>query len=495
VSYKGTGLVDRMVSYIDDNHSGHASEVELRSFSNGYLRFAWFGRRYDGGDAANIFVLKHWQYAGNDQGSQFRGSEQIYINKYDPKTRGWSPLSECPFSFWDPAHDGRAEVTLRVSATPALSSAGKDTDYANNYDYMWAPDAVQVSEIEASNMRLSFNVDARPRHDPLDRPHSNFSFTMVGHQPYKYPGMYDFDPRRIPPQATIHMPWTAGWKPALQYPADAIGFTWDEARTNFRWEGQFWIYERDYLSNTGSPTERWNMRREYSARPGIHPALYFSTADQRYHLQGAQEAWMEVGHIVDDIKDLEFRWWDTNGDGHLDTLEIYRGNSTVPAWVEHFDPQAKPVGLNPDAIAAAYNGTILPEAIAQDHATIAALKRLVSDPLAAKYEQAAAAALDEPERARYCLDIARTLYYLTLRDKVMAAEAANPYAGGRVDAPRFRDLHPEGKNNGEYTMGDTLAFWSMVRTLHRLDQQYANGNFQEFRATLPQLHFLNKGKR
>jgi hypothetical protein len=275
VSYKGTGLVDRMVSYIDDDHSGHASEVELRYFRDGYLRFAWLGRSYDGGDAAKIFVLKDWEYAGNDQGSQFRGNEQIYINKYDPKTRSWSPLSECPFSFWDPVHDGCAEVTLRVSATPDLSASGKDTDYANNYDYMWAVNAVPVGNIEASNMRLSFNVDARPRHDPLDRPHSNFSFTMVGNQPYKYPGMFDFDPRRRPPQTTIHMPWAAGWKPALRYPADAIGFTWDEARTRFRWEGQFWIYERDYLSNTGSPNGEleYAARVQRPARHSSHPLL------------------------------------------------------------------------------------------------------------------------------------------------------------------------------------------------------------------------------
>jgi hypothetical protein len=197
---------------------------------------------------------------------------------------------------------------------------------------------------------------------------------------------------------------------------------------------------------------------------------------------------MEVGHIVDNTKDLEFRWWDSKGGRYLDTLEIYRGNSTVPAWVEHFDPQTKPVVVEPDAIAAVYNGTILPDAIAQDRATIAALKRMVSDPLAAKYEQAVDAS-DEPERARYCLDIARTLYYLKLRDKAMAAEAANPYSSGQVDAARFRDPQPEGKNDGKYTMGDTLAFWSIVQTLHRLDQQYANGNFQAFRATLSQLHF------
>jgi hypothetical protein len=146
------------VSYIDDNHTGRADEVELRYFREGSLRYAWFGRTYDGADAAAIFSMKRWSYAGNDLKSAFRGNMQIYINKYDAATRTWNPLSECPFSFWDPNHEGRSEVTLRVSATPSASAMRKDTDYANNYDYMWAKDAVPTSEIEATNLRLSFNA-------------------------------------------------------------------------------------------------------------------------------------------------------------------------------------------------------------------------------------------------------------------------------------------------------------------------------------------------
>jgi hypothetical protein len=486
VSYMGLGPVDRMVSYIDDNHGGRASEVELRYLRDGYLRFAWFGHSY-GGDASRIFAIKHWQYAGNDLGSEFRGNTQIYINKYDPVTKSWLPLSECPFSFWDLDHDGRTDVTLRVSATPATNAAHKDTDYANNYDYMWAKDAVPLPDMQATNMRLSFNVDARPRHEPVDQPHSNFSFTMVGHEPYAYAGMRDFDPNRPFPQTTIHMPWSAHWFPTLHYAADQIGFTWDEARMHYRWEGQFWIYEREYLSNTGGPNERWNMRREYDGKPGTKPSIYFSGADRRYHLRGAQEGWMEVGHIVDDNKDLELRWWDSRGDGYLDTLEVYRGESTVPVWLEHFDPKPRPVTLDVNALASEYNGKVLLDAIAEDRATIAALKQRVSDALAAKYEQAAADSTNEPERERFCLDIANLLYYLKLRDLARSAEATNPYAAGQADAKRYRDPQSGDAAPGGYTLGDSVAYWTIARVLHRLDQQFANGELRTFRSTLKQL--------
>jgi hypothetical protein len=492
VSYGGTGLVDRMVSYIDETN-GHATEVELRYFRDGYLRYAWFGRSY-GGDAARLFALKRWQYAGNDEGSEFRGNAQIYINKYDAKTGTWAPLSECPFSFWDMDHDGRTDVTLRVSATPLEALERKDTDYANNYDYMWAPEAVPAQQIVASNMRLSFNIDARPRTDPLDRPHSNFSFTLVGHQSYRYSGMEDFNPRRRPPQITVHMPWSLRWKMALDYPAEQTGFTWDEARTNFRWEGQFWLYERQYLSNTGSPTERWNMRREFSRKPSDRRELYFSAADERYHLKGAQEGWLEVGHLADESKDLEMRWWDASGRGYLDTLEVYRGDNTEPAWVQHFDPRPQPAAVDVNALAKEYNGSVLPRSIATDRQVIAALKVRVAEALAAKYEQAAAQA-GSLERERYCLDVARMLYYLRLRDRVMAEEALNPYAGQPVDVQRFRDPAPESASGKAkaYTLGDSEHFWSLVRTLHGLDEEYANGDFVGFEATLAQVSRTEEG--
>lgn len=486
VSYDGSGLVDRMVSYMDTHHTGRAGEVELRYFRNGTLRYAWFAESHGSLDAAKVFSLKRWQYAGNDLTSEFRGNTQIYLNKYDSAHHAWLPLSECPFSFWDLDGDGRTEVTLRVSATPRATLRGPDPDYANNYDYMWAPTATPPERMGALNMRLSFNIDTPPRTDALNLPHSSFSFTLVGNQPYDYARMRDFNPQRRAPQTTIHMPWSARWTPALNYPAAETGFTWDEARTNFRWEGQFWIYERDYLSNTGAPTQRWNMRREYSAKPSTHREIYFSVADQRFHLKGAQEAWLEVGHIASNKKDLEFRWWDSTGSGYLDTVEVYRGNDTKPARVAHFDPRAVPASLVPAELTATY-GRALPAAIAADEAILAQMKQLTSDADADAWEHAAEQA-NSLERRRYCLDIARELLYLHLRDRTLAAEAALPYPEASPDEKRYRDPAPGSVATG-YTLGDSLHFWSQVRLLHHLDQLYADGQFAQLASALAEVHF------
>jgi hypothetical protein len=138
---------------------------------------------------------------------------------------------------------------------------------------------------------------------------------------------------------------------------------------------------------------------------------------------------------------------------------------------------------------------VLPEAIAEDRATIAALKQRVSDALAEKYEQAAASVGDQAERQRFLLDVASLLYYLKLRDEAMSAEAANAYATGRADSAQFQDPESGDAAPGHYDLGDSVAYWNIARVLRRLDQQYANGEFGEFRSTLTQLSLDGKTRQ
>ncbi|HJY06206.1 MAG TPA: hypothetical protein VJ323_07800, partial [Bryobacteraceae bacterium] len=363
VSFKGTGLVDRMIVYIDNDGDDKADEMEIRHYRDGYLRYAWFGENYDR-DGQQIFALKDWSYAGgSDFDSKFRGNVDFYLNKYDPETRTWVPLSECPFIFWDRDHDGRGDIVLRVSAAPLSSNAGKDTDYANNYNYMWAEKATPLRKIGNMNVRFSYNLDPNLRLEPEKKPHYTFGFNMVGAQPYSYPGMRYTNLRRRPPQTVVRIPANQGINVALHYPAQRTGFTWDEARTVFRWEGQFWIYEREYMPNTGGPVMRWNMRREYSPNPSSKHKLYYSDIAKRYHLYGAREGWMEVGHLVNKEKDLEFRYFDTNGDGYLDTTQVFEGANPVPVRVSHVtDLRTRPVTLTRDWLQADYNNIVLPAA-------------------------------------------------------------------------------------------------------------------------------------
>ena len=77
--------------------------------------------------------------------------------------------------------------------------------------------------------------------------------------------------------------------------------------------------------------------------------------------------WIEVGHIVDDAKDLEIRAYDTDHDGYLDTWEVFRTGESRPVRVTHVsDPQATPVALDRKIMMTHYNTRVLPDAIAEE---------------------------------------------------------------------------------------------------------------------------------
>jgi len=475
VSYHRTGIVDRMVVYIDNNQDGKADEMEIRYYRDGYLRYAWFGENYDN-DGTQIFHLTNWEYDGKQFQSKFRGNVMIYLNKYDPATQSWVPLSECPFAFWDPNHEGLAEIALRVSAAPLQSQAGKDMDYANHYDHLWTPKAVGLHEIGNLNVRLSYNIDPEPRREPWTQPHFNFGFTLVGAEPYDYPDMLYTNPRRRPPQAVVRIPWNNALQMAADYHARQTGFSWDEAHSVDRWEGQFWIGERELLYNTGDPTVRWNIRREYSGAPAAQRELYYSDVDKRYHLFGASESWLEVGHLVNARRDLEIRAFDNNHDGFLDTWEVFKGDSPHPVRRTYVrDPKTRKVPLDPARLGAEYNNKILPEAIEEDEELIAALRGFATDPLAEAYERAAKSAAPA-ERRRYCLDVARELYFLQARDVLYARNAAGSYPGLGTAAPGEAALSLRlGPIKGGYTLGDTLSYWKLAKEIEAFVEDYSQG--------------------
>ena len=396
------------------------------------------------------------------------------MNKFDPATNTWVPLSECPFTFWDTNHDGHSDMVLRVSAAPLDSNSGKDPDYANHFDYMWAPQATPLDKTGNMNVRFSFNLDPDKRIEPVDKPHFTFGFNLVGAQPYDYPGMRYTNPRRRPPQTVVRLPRELGVQVAMSYPAQQTGFSWDEARSVFRWEGQFWIFEREYMPNTGGPVMRWNMRREYSADPASERKLYYSGVDKRYHLQGAREGWLEIGHLVNETKDLEFRYFDSDGDGYLDTTQVFEGTNPVPVRVSRVrDVRAHPVILKREAMQDEYNNRILPSAIGEDELLIGVLKRLVQPPLAAAYEAEAGKA-ESAERKRFCLDVAREFYFLRARDLFYAKSAANPYTNRPAAKNGSRTL-TMGSADGGYTLGDTIAYWKIARLIESFAASYDNG--------------------
>ena len=155
--------------------------------------------------------------------------------------------------------------------------------------------------------------------------------------------------------------------------------------------------------------------------------------------------------------------------------------------VSRFDPQARAVPLDRSAMTKEYNGAILPRAIEEDTRFIAALKKMGDVPLAAAYEQEAARA-EMPERRRYCLDIARELYFLNVRDALRRRNASGPYPNAPQNpaSRKFRSLDAGSAQDG-YTMGDTLRYWQTARLIEQFELAYANGKLEDAIKTLERI--------
>lgn len=338
------------------------------------------------------------------------------------------------------------------------------------------------------NGRFSFNIDPEPRHNALDHPHYNFGFNMVGVEPYHFPHMFYTNPLRRPPQTVVRLDWRHAQDVAHRYPAQQTGFSWDEARGVHRWEGQFWIYERRVMSNTGGPTMRWNMRREFSGTPSHQRQLYYSGIDKRYHLYGASESWLEVGHLVNDKKDLEIRAYDSNHDGYFDTWEVFEPGHTGPVRVSRvLNPEARLVPLSRKFLMKDYNQRVLPQAIAADQRLIRQMKKFVASPLAGAYEQAAIKST-MAERQRYCLDIAREFYFLATRDALYRKNASGDYPSlAQEEMMRPYNALIRGPVHGRYTIADSVAYWKLAREIQSFVDDYGNGRLKQAQADLEKI--------
>ncbi len=185
-------------------------------------------------------------------------------------------------------------------------------------------------------------------------------------------------------------------------------------------------------------------------------------------------------------KDLEFRFFDSDHDGYFDTIEVFEPSNPVPVRISRVkDPQVSPVTLDRQSLQADYNGRVLPSAIREDERLIRTLKAISSDPLAAQYE-AEASRSGSLERRRYCLDVARELYFLKVRDALYSKNVAGPYPK-LGPAPRAYRALQDGPVDGGFTLGDSLQFWGMARKIEEIVETYSFGQYEKAAALIETL--------
>lgn len=504
VDYGCDGTVDRIVDYIEGT-DGRPDEMDIRYFEGGELRSVWVGVDLD--RDGKMWDLAGYEYSHNFFKSDPYGNEMIYMNKYDPTSGQWVPISECPFAFYDTDGDGYSEVVIRVSAAPLQFNAGTDPDYANDagrYRGKWSD---EMSRMGAVNVRYSFDIDnLSSKEYPL---HYDYGFNLVGTVPYDVPrraegfnligavtvgieGVEHFNPRRRPPQVTKVIPHNRLRAFCDTYPARETGFTWHEGhddtiaigdapdpKLDFRWEGVFWIWERRFMSNTGGPGQKWNVRREWTDKPASRRELYYSEVDRRIHLFGAKEGWIEIGNFAGLGRAGEIRMFDTDSNGIFDRWEVYTSDSPLPVRVTTVkDERARRIPFEDAFLHRFYTQEVLPQAMAANERLMAAMAKVRPFEVPAGL---AAAMKDGPDNyRRYAQDVAREMEYQDLRRQL--TEAAN---GVLREAKKddLRPLNAEQRKSGR----NSATAWRLATTLEKLDVAYGQGEYDKAEQALAEV--------
>ncbi len=473
--YGRDGLVDRMVDYIDDDGDQDPDEMDIRYFVDGELRYCWFGADLD--DDSAMWSLAGYEYGGDSFfESDPYGDSIIYMNKLNTDTGGWAPISECPFAFYDTDADGQSEVVIRCSAVPLSYDPNKDPDYANDYGNFAAPWKAPLADMGITNVRYSFDVDGgSTKETPL---HYDFGFNLVGSVPYRYPGMEHFNAKRRPPQVTIVTPWKDLREICDRFPARETGFSWHEqyddtiaiglgpqAEQDRRWEGVFWLWERRFMENTGGPGQKWNVRREYSAKPSGERILYYSPVDRRIHLKHAKEGWLQVGHFAGLDAVGEVRMFDTDDNGYFDRWECDFGDWHRVAQVA--DERSEDLPQDYEALGKRYVETILPAAAAANDRLMKAMSVLRTYQPDARL--VAAVSKDSPNFRRYAQDVLLELQYADFHTHWRRVAAA------ALDAQPMDDLR---RLNGTARASGCTSqtAWDLRRLLSQLDNLYCRGD-------------------
>jgi hypothetical protein len=308
-------------------------------------------------------------------------------------------------------------------------------------------------------------------------------FTLVGRAPYEYPEMNATNPKRREPKTFVRIAHDKALAVANTYPADETGFSWDEwgdsalnEGARMVYEGVFWMYERHILFNTGGPSRKWNMRREYDGLPSKERKLYYSDVDKRIHLFNAKDGWTEIGHLIGSEKTAEVRMFDVDGDGYFDRWEYDLDNDGRPDRIGVVkDPRAHRIAFEYNELSAFYTKQVLPSAIRDDEKVIAEFQKFVK--LDGSAEQRIAEMAGEtklPERKRYLLDLVREYYYQALRKKVYQISSRDPLAA------RSR----EGRESTRMEGIQSETWWTFTRDISLMDQSYAEGRYDDVIAHL-----------
>ncbi|MCE5231373.1 DUF4861 domain-containing protein [bacterium] len=356
VDWHADGIVDCVLEYQDLNGDGGAERQIMYWYGPTFSYFKGERLRalvYTNLSGNHAFVHMYGYKYDQPQG-QWRtpfGAEQVFHSfVFDPDKNIWLNYWENPFGFYDHDRDGAPEEAIRYSG-----SEGTIDSYRHSFD------AVNVSPQDGTGRHYDCSITAVPRGGQWDtngkvgRGKSSLGFDLRYCEPMRLRGI----PTQPCPQWD-KLP-TVGrgvvWARTM--------FTWiedgnnsdpEDKNFNERWEGVITkriltpeqqkiedelkakegkeppdksreainlnIRENSIFPRVGSPDcGEFNRRFEMVKNPAHPVAMYFHPVDQRIHIVGADNCWINIDTNRDGKSDMIYVM-ETNRDGIIDRWRI-----------------------------------------------------------------------------------------------------------------------------------------------------------------------------
>jgi len=315
--HHANGWIDVVTVYQDDDGDGQLDQMGI------FYDKRWPDEQDDltvwwavdvGGDNLLWFDVNGNYYQPLCQWrTHFSGDELFYQFRLTGEDEKWVNVWEDPFAFYDPTGDGASNLVVRISA---IGHEVQNLRYSIDADHEARPGAIH---------NYDFSVTALPPEEGIST--EGWAEKVLTIQGIETHPVLDW-------KNTKAFAKQAAWGSAM--------LTWDEINSNTdrdiatdpneRWEGVLNHASKfdDFPQVGGPPCSPFNNRVEVSHAPASPLRLYFDTADQRFHLLGAEYGYLDVDFNLDGEVDAAYAWKDESGDGVLDlrTVDV-NNNGTV----------------------------------------------------------------------------------------------------------------------------------------------------------------------
>ena len=473
--WQADGTIDAVVDYHDQDAD---NDVDQMGIYFGEYQKPWTDKNqvkvwwsHDIGDDNQLW--HHIDYTYDQTTCQYRshfgGDEVFYQFALAGEATQWQNVFEDPFAFYDADNDHCSEEALRINAVGhEVSSlrysmdADNDAHGRNTHDY-------------------EFSITALPDKNTLQTSTENTQPLSIRDIP-THPVLSWQDARNFARTAT--------WAKAC--------LTWDELNANAeqqtdrdphqRWEGVINHESENFPQVGGPPCSPFNKRNEISLKPSQPLRLYYDSTDQRLHLLGANQGWIDVDANLDGTVDARYIYFDDNNDGIFDHRQLDLDADGTPEFdwpmqvkdTQRFDLEWEPLSK--------FYVDSLAKTLADSQAFIDAARSVLidehtyQDPAALFFTDELANWLPEtrlgehvrstPGGARLYLDLARDRLFLALQKQ-------------------FGDTDKWRKIEGAYQAGAYNAAATNIKGLGISQSTRTPASFKTYTRRIP-LHFDNR---